>query len=349
VTYCAGWKYADSVFLLGDTAATKPSPPITPQSSFGELHTEVRGEYVEESLLKLVPIAPGVAVAFAGDVQLASELIAFLKNIYDDAAPLDTLFSSLAASLGPFDCTRSVEMILASSRGGTESYLVHWDTVHGLTPQTSDYYQIGSLTSYHAALTPQVLSALAAGKLLPERLLPTLSAVVQSYGVHDNLMDMNVGGIIFGLRVHSGSLSWQDDTNYILYDPSFANVAYVSAFVRDNALVVSSSLTNDVRVMSHSASMPSSQVWLSSWKTYIDAHLCSDQYRYWVFLHTLAKVITVLRREALDRESRYVRLKATGDGKFNLVLSPELKSVLLQLPMDRGDGSLPFRLNFRND
>ena len=44
MTYCAGWKYAESVFLLGDTVATKASRPNTLQSSFGELHAEVRGE-----------------------------------------------------------------------------------------------------------------------------------------------------------------------------------------------------------------------------------------------------------------------------------------------------------------
>src|SRR5262245_11587115 len=45
MTYCAGWKYADSVFLLGDAAATKRSPPNTPRSSFGELHAQVRDEH----------------------------------------------------------------------------------------------------------------------------------------------------------------------------------------------------------------------------------------------------------------------------------------------------------------
>jgi hypothetical protein len=349
MTYCAGWKYADTVFLLGDTAATKLSRPTTPQSSFGELHAEVRGKHVEEMLLKLVPIAPGTAVAFAGDVQLASEIIGFLKSNYDETTPLDSLFSSLVASLGPFDPERAVELILASSSSGAGSYLVHWDTVHGLNARASDYYQIGSLTSYHAALTPQVLSVLAAGKVPPERLLPILTAVVQSYGVHDNLINMNVGGVIFGLRVHAGGLSWQDDTNYVLYDPSFANVVYVSAFVRENALVVSSSLTNDVRILAHSVSTPSSQVWLSSWETYIKTHLSSDQYRYWVFLRTLGKVITVIRREALDRQSRYMRLDATGDGKFTIGMSPELMPILTKSLVDRGDESLPFRLNFLND
>jgi hypothetical protein len=109
MTYCAGWKYADTIFLLGDTAATKRSRPTTPHSSFGELHAEVRGEHVEETLLKLVPIAPGTAVAFAGDVRLATEMIGFLKSNYDDAKPLDKLFSSLAASLGPFHSDRFVE------------------------------------------------------------------------------------------------------------------------------------------------------------------------------------------------------------------------------------------------
>ena len=321
MTYCAGWKYADTVFLFGDTALTKPSRPAAPHSSFGELHDEVRGEHVEEALLKLVPIAPGTAVAFAGNVQLAKEIIDFLKCNHDDTVPPDNLFYSVEASLGPFGPDRVVELILARSSSRAGSHLVHWDTVHGLNARASDYYQIGSLTSYHAALTPHVLSILAAGKVPPERLLPILTAVVQSYGVHDNLTNMNVGGVIFGLRAHAGDLSWQDDTNYVLYDPSFANAAYVSAFVRENVLVVNSSLTNAVRVFAHSVSMPSPQVWLSSWETYIKAHLRSDQYRYWVFLSTLGKVITVLRREALDRKSRYVRLDEIADGEFTIGMS----------------------------
>jgi hypothetical protein len=120
MTYCAGWKYADYIVLLGDTAATKLSRPDTPRSSFGELHSEVRGEHVEESLLKLVPIAPGTAVAFVGDVQLAGELVEFLKSSYNDTTPIDSLFSSLTASLGPFERKRPVEVILASSRSGAD-------------------------------------------------------------------------------------------------------------------------------------------------------------------------------------------------------------------------------------
>ena len=349
MTYCAGWKYADSVFLLADTAATKPSRPYTSHSSFGELHADVRGEHVEESLLKLVPIAPGAAIAFAGNVQLAREVIAFLKDNYRDTMPLEKLFFSLTASLGPFEPTRTVEVLLASSRSSGDPHLVRWDTTRGLNDQKSNYYQIGSLTSYHAAITPNVLSVLIRGKVPSERLLTLISAVVQSYGVHDNLIDMNVGGIIFGLRVEAGNLFWQDDTNYVLHDPAFANISYVSAFVRDHVLVVNSSLTNEVRAFAHSASMPSSQIWRGSWEGYIKAHVRSDQYRYWVFLSTLEKVITIIRREDLGSVSKYLRLVATQDGEFTIGMSPELMSVLGRRLAGRDNGTLPFRLNCLND
>src|SRR5262249_6698333 len=123
MTYCAGWKYEDSVFLIADTVATKPSRPSTSHSSFGELHAEVRGEHVEESLLKLVPISPGTTVAFAGDVRLAREVIEFLKDNYKDTIPIERLFSSVTTSLGPFEPTRAVEVLLASSKSPGDSCL----------------------------------------------------------------------------------------------------------------------------------------------------------------------------------------------------------------------------------
>jgi hypothetical protein len=63
----------------------------------------------------------------------------------------------------------------------------------------------------------------------------------------------------------------------------------------------------------------------------------------------LGKVITVLRRDNLDEKSRYVSLRKTGNGKFDMGISDELMTLLKQPLIDMQDGSLPFRLNFRND
>lgn len=349
MTYCAGWKYSNSVYLLADTAVTKDSLPTTTHSSFGELHAQVRGEHIEESLLKIVPLSNGTAVAFAGDVQLATRIIEFLReNIEANANSLRALLSSITTSLGPFSRDREVELLLATSNSRGESFLFYWNTVSGLDTARSDYYQIGSLTSYHSALTPQILSLFVRGNLAPDRLLSVLTAVVQSYGVHDNLIEQNVGGLIFGLRTHAGQTTWQEDTNFVLYDPQVMSPIWVSAFVRDNVVVLNSSQTNDIRCLAHSVSTRSIQAWIDKWEGHVQNHLETDKYRYWVFICTLGKVITVLRRDNLDRESRYVSLKKVGDGKFNIGISEELMSLLKQPLTDRQDGSLPFRLNFRN-
>ncbi len=349
MTYCAGWKYSNSVYLFGDTAVTKGSPPTTTHSSFGELHAQVRGEYVEESLLKIVPLSDGTAVAFAGDVQLATSIVEFLSsNLEVNANTLKALLSSLTASLGPFTQGRDVELLLATSSLCGESQLFYWNTVSGLDTDESDYYQIGSLTSYHSALTPQVLSLLVRGSLAPDRLLSVVAAVVQSYGIHDNLIEHNIGGLIFGLHTHAGQIMWQEDTNFVIYDPQVINPIWVSAFVRDNVVVVNSSQTNDIRILAHSVSTHSIQIWMDRWEDHVKNHLESDQYRYWVFICTVGKVITVLRRDNLDQESRYLSLTKVDDGKFDIGISPELMSLLEQPLTDRHDGSLPFRLNFRN-
>lgn len=350
MTYCVGWKYANSVYLFADLMATKNSPPTTTHSSFGELHAQVRGEYVEESLLKIVPLSDGVAAAFSGDAQLATSIIEFLReNIKANTSDLRSLLSSVSVSLGPFSRDRAVGLLLAASGSLGEPQLLNWNTVSGLDPSESDFHQIGSLTSYHSALTPQVLSRLARGNLPPDRLLSMLTAVVQSYGVHDNLIEQNIGGLIFGLRTHAGQIIWQEDTNYVLYDPQLKNPICVSAFVRDNVVVLNSSQTNDIRCLAHSVSTISIHAWFDKWHGNIKSHLETDRYRYWVFISMLDKVITVLRRDNLDTKSRYISLKKTGDGKFNMGISGELMSLLMQPLKDMQDGSLPFRLNFLND
>ncbi|MGM3305195.1 hypothetical protein ACSQ6I_04280 [Anabaena sp. WFMT] len=322
--------------------------PTTNTSSFGQLHDKVKGNYVEESLLKIIPITSNAAIAFAGDVQFAQEIVEFLKENFCDTETITNLFNRVNASLGPFDSRRPVELLLAYAPSNTEPQIIYWNSKNGLSNHQSNYLQIGSLTSYHAALTQEIQFLLARGNLDPDRMLPILIAVVQSYGIHNNLIDQYVGGTIFGLRICKGEITWQEDTNFILYDPSFENINYISAFVRDNALVVNSSYTNESRIFAHSISMPNYQEWLESWGSFIINHVNSDQYRYWVFLSTAARVITVIRRDNFENENNYFQLQYHGDGNFSLGLNLDFQELLRQPLTDLGDGSLPFRLNFRN-
>ncbi|MCF6155746.1 MAG: hypothetical protein E3K36_10930 [Candidatus Brocadia sp.] len=348
MTYCAGWKYRGSVFLIADTAITKPDKPSLDYSSFGQLHSDTKDGYVQESLLKLVPISEGTAIGFAGNVAVASEIIGLLKDnvAYAESARELTRF---ADGMGPFDPKRGVALLIASSTPDGKSELIKWDTAKGLDKSDADYYEIGSLTSYHAALTPSVLKVLASGSLAVDRVLAIIAAIVQSYGVHDDLIQMNVGGLIFGLSTAQGKVSWQEDTNYLLYGPNISSVSYISAISRENAVIVNSSLTNDTRVFSHSVSVDQSTLLSQDWRSKVREQLDSDSFRYWVFFSLQGKVITIVIRHNLETQSKYVRLSHLGEGKFDLAISPELQAILCQPLEEKNDGSIPFRLNVRND
>ena len=349
MTYCAGWKSQDAVFLLADTAVTKRSKPATTHSSFGQLHDEVQGEYVEEGLLKLVPLNSGTVAAFAGDVDLATSCLEFLRSrITATTSPRD-LLQGLTVSLGPFPKERPVEILLAFTDEAGRSDLVHWESLRGLDPTESDYYQIGSLTSYHAALTPELISLFVSGSLDTERMLSVVSTIVQSYGIHDDLIRMNVGGLIFGAMSRLGSVTWQPDTNFVLYSLDFSFRAVITAICRENMLVLSSSITDDTRIFAHSVSMPRVGVLTEDWLQRAKREIDSGATPLWVFISTVGRVITLIFRADVNKESRYVKFTNLGGGNFELALSPDLMELLRKPLQDRNDDSMPFRLNVRND
>lgn len=349
MTYCLGWKYKDSIFLLADTAVTKQAQPQTPRSSFGQMHDNVRGEHVEEALLKLIPLGRGLVAAFAGDVYWAGRCLDFIREHSATIEGTANLLKSMQANLGPFEDGREVELIVGNSTDSGYSELLCWNSKTGIDTYDADFYQIGSLVSYHSALTTDLLSTFANGNLDAERMLPILTAIVQSYGVHENLIDMYVGGLIFGVKTSGGLVSWQKDINYVLYDPAFQSPEIVSAVARDNSLVVRSSLTNDTRIFRHSASVHRATSLDQGWVKRVRADLDSGRASCWVFISTIYRVITVIFREDPDKDSKYVKMKNLDSETFNLAVHSELLAMLQQHLVDRGDGSLQFRLNVRND
>jgi hypothetical protein len=352
MTYCIGCKYQNSVYLWADTAITKSEPLNNTLSSFGEYQRKVKDQFVEEGLLKIVPICDNVAVAFSGNVQLASNIIKYLQEQLEEQGNtqnLITVLNSINASLGPFSSNRAVELLVALSDFSGGSQLLYWNSFKGLDTNNSDYYEIGSMDSYHSQITPYFLSMLTNKNLDSDHVLPIISAIVQTYGIHDNMIDQNIGGIIFGLRVCNGEVMWQEDTNYLIYDKNFRTPIWVSAFVRDNVLIVNSSKTNETKILAHSISMVESQAWLEKWCNYISTELNKDHYRYWIFISMFSKVITVLKRAAFEKESRFIRINQVNDSTFDIAINQELMDILMQPLIDKKDGSLPFRLNFRND
>ncbi len=347
MTYCIGWKYGGSAYLIADSAATGLTPPRAKRSSFDELHDRVRGEYVQETLLKLVRINHRCAAAFSGDVTTASNVLSVLKQRLEYGGSIQGALSSAAASVGPFAPERPVSLLIAE-HGDQGASLKLWRSDQANDAGEVDIGEIGSLRSYHSNFAKTALSILCQGKIEERRLLPIVSAVVQTYGVHDNLIQQNIGGLIFGLQVCSDGVLWQEDTNYFLYPDSLDSLTYVSAFARDDVVVVNSSVTNATNCFANSINTEKISEWSSKWRGYIQTHINSNQYRYWVFISSSRKSITIIRLEDVAAPNKYFSLTFQGNGQFDLGMSPVLKGTLLAPMVKEDREGIPFRLNFLN-
>lgn len=344
MTFCAGWKYNGSVFLVADTAVTKSEKPRLEYSSFGQLHSDTKAGYVQEGLIKLIPISKGIAIGFSGDVQVALEIIELLKDNVAYAKSASDLIR-FADSMGPFDPKSGVELLIASSSADGNNELIKWDTEKGADQSNANYYQIGSLVSYHAYLPPFLMNEIAKKRLETERVLPTITSVIQSYGMQENLVQMNIGGLIFGLYTSFGKVSWQEDTNYVLYSQNSTNpLSYISAIARDNVLIVNSSVTNDTRIFFHSVSEVDKTINTPEWREKVQEQFQSDRFRYWAFLSIKERIVVLLTRTNLDEKSKLVNLSHLGGGKFNLAINPWLESHLQQPLTNRNNSKIPFRV-----
>ena len=345
MTYCIGWIYKNSVYLAADTAATSSYKPTSELSSFREYHAKTERGFVEESLIKIIPISNDCMVCYSGNVNLADNLIEFLKDNYTTQNRIQELLNSMHVSLGPFDkCTT----LIIAMNGENGPKLFRWET--GFEPcfQGEQFYQSGSMVSYHSELTPKILTILMSGNIPEERVLPILTGVIQSYGMHDNLIQQSIGGLIFGAYINHEGVHWQQDTSYILYAPKMTSIEYINAFVRDNAIVVNSSVTNATKCFMSRLQDLGSERWKNKWLHHIQEHINSNNYEYWVFLSKKEKLITVVNWPSTSEKCKYVSLEYQGGGKFDLGVSPELLTVLDKPMVDRGDGSIPFRLNYLN-
>lgn len=347
MTYCIGWKYGGSVYLIADSAATGLTPPYAERSSFDELHDRVGDKYVQETLLKLVRIGRRCAAAFSGDVATASNIMSVMKQRFECGGTIQNALYSAVASIGPFVPERPVSLLIAEY-GDQGPSLKLWCSDRAEKIEEIEAGEIGSLQNYHSTFAKSALSILSQGRVEEKRLLPIMSAVVQTYGIHDNMIQQNIGGLIFGIQVCSEGVLWQEDTNYFLYPDSLSSLTYVSAFVRDDVVVVNSSITKATNCFANSVNTVEVLEWKSKWLEYIQSHINSSHYRYWVFISSSWKSITIVRIEDVATPNKYFSLTFKGDGLFDFGMSPELRNVLLA-PMEKeGHEGVPFRLNFLN-
>jgi len=326
VTFCAGWKYKSSVLLLSDA-----------------------GSHGAASPLKLVEIGAGVAAACSGDADTTAQIIAFLRDHCAQADSPRQLLEMLTSRVGPFDAERPVAVLLAASSANGDAELLRWTTEEGLDASASDHHQIGSHPAHQAALTPELREGLLAADVAPQRLLAIAMAVVQAQGINELAKGLSAHELIFGLRTEGGEVIWQDDTHVVVYDQDFASCAHASAQARDGAIAAHCSLSHEASVFVSASATAAEQLRVEDWRRSLRIERDAHRFGCWVFVRASERVVTLVLRSDVARQSRLVRVASVNRGKMDLSFSPELMALLLQPPRDRSHGSMGLQLSVRED
>lgn len=316
MTYSAGWRHRNSVYLISDAALTGV-PPMKALSSFGESH-EIGGvNRVEEATLKLAQIGEDAAVNYSGNVQLAAEIITSLRERYDEQESSEVMFAAAARSYGPFAADRAVAILLARAPVNRLPRITRWDTISLKVTDASEFVELGSLPD--SSVTRQSARTLLSRAIKAgsdeEILLPQITSVVQSSGVHRNLIEYGVGGTIWGLRVCAGRVHWQPSTAYIVGDRRSVRPYIILAFMHQDVLVVQSMYTKSNKFFSFPFGGRIRDDQVAKAIEELSLPVDWNKWRCLVHLPTAHRTVVLIYRESMDMPSKYVTFeKVPGKG-----------------------------------
>ena len=344
MTQCIGWIYKNCIYMVADSAVTTEVPASLPSSSFGEVYHKVEGKTVEEGLLKLVCINDNIVIAFSGSVRKATSIIEYIKDAILLNHDIETVINGINDSLGPFDKDNGVS-ILVGIINNNIPIMYLWNSCDMELRKIEDgVVHIGSTDTFHKELNRIYLSLFTKGNMPTGRLLPIFMSILQSYTVHEYMLNQFIGGIHYGLVLNSDGIMWHEDIKYVLYGLNFSNVNEITCICRDGVVIVRSSITNDTRVLLHSINTARPSEWTHKWEKHINDCFTSGKAKYWVFIGKSYRNITVINMPETMSKSKYFELKYLGDGVFDFAITEGFKELLEKPLIDRNDGSLPFRL-----
>jgi hypothetical protein len=249
MTYCIAWKSESAVFLAADAAITSDAAPELERSTFGEKHGRLGGRmggpYVKEEALKLHVIRD-CAVTFSGTVSVGDKIISEMDAaLAGGAGPLEAFSNATAAR----DPNSYVKMILAYRHLGLPRLATY--NASGDRQVTEDVERVffGSMKDSYDELTEKFLGTFLALQATPQRILAQALGLLQSYGIHDYLIEDGVGGGFCGMYVDPSGVHWQPDIFYVVAHPQLTDVGGVGSFARDNVWCLFSSLTTAGKIV----------------------------------------------------------------------------------------------------
>lgn len=350
MTYCVGFKYRDSVYLIADSAVTAEGPRSSSSvSSFGEAPHVDTQRVVDERALKLVTIGQNCMVALAGDLARAFGGVEILRSAYPVSADIPALLRALTQNIDAAS-TDHFEYLIATV-GAEGPQLWHWSSKAPNAPTPMDNIaQIGSLATWHPYMTGAIVDILRAGRIPADRLLSITTAIIQSYGLRDRLLDHGVGGVVAGAQIQPSGIRWLPDTNYLIHDPRCTSVDVASIYCRDGGIAVSSSFNNETRAFLSCMSQPEVLAWEARWSAELKIAIDRVAARVWVFIGLVEMTIFVVEAPEATSELPCCKVARWGAGKYDVAMHPVFVAALTARapsPPDAiGNDSRYFRLSY---
>lgn len=342
VTYCLGWKTSRAIFFLADSAITSNRFPRAGTSSFGESHITANPLCVEQAALKIYPIGRA-GITFAGDVQLGRALVSDIRNLLiRGMRPIDAVQQALI-NISPIPKNRILCAIFgAFTESGPELWSYASSSRQSEFEPVSDIVQYGSINDAHKSLSADFIRELTmSDRLFSIEILASVLGLIQSYGIHNALMEKGVGGHFTGAYIDSDGSHWQPDILFMLYDSaSPMKMNCVSSLIRENVHAIGSSISKDVRCFADHLSDIQVDQWRQKWGIEVQEKSKTGNFDFIVFLDTRYWRVVVVEMAGQNMH-RHLQFYTTSMDKGNTVFSPYLAEIL-QKSMEGN----PMNMNF---
>jgi len=266
MTYCIALRTAHGIFVAADSALSAASPiafrhPEIKTTSFGERQGKMdRGlwPYVLEEGLK-VTVADDFVAAFAGDVGTGENLLEAYRSARSSGFSARQAADVALQSTGPHDRYATVLIGYYTSESPT---LIRVDTLPALISEIDGLVQIGSDLPDQHRWTEKMVAGLmtALDRLTPadhhvECIYAQLVCLLQSYGIHDYLLESGVGGSYVGAWITPSGARWQGDHLFVAHSdqPDENNIVMCSVAVRNDALCLTGNQAGMIKVIGKKA------------------------------------------------------------------------------------------------
>lgn len=353
MTYIAAWRLGPYAYLVADTAITVED--VSGQSSsreqaasvtsFGEKDVSEPGRVVYEGVLKTINLGRAV-VLMCGDVRLARSVIGSIERCLQAGLDGTQAFQQAIVDNGPFDDSeRQIHLIVAfpeHPQARLLAFNIDGDLqIHEVPDETA--VQFGSMPSKYKSIFPQMINTLKIFAGEPDRFLTGILGIVQSYGLHDYLMENSVGGTFCGAVVGSSDIRWQKDILYVLHksqalpttDKAPHIIEMITSIVRDHVLVVRSNITDSCRYFGDSINRGLDENWRAKWWDLCFDFTSHGRFDYVVALNTDNRVVSVV--ETLGHlRTKHLRISPKGPQskeeafRLDVAFSPQLFKVMIQ-------------------